>query len=446
MIDPTFGPLARTLPDEGLRRRKHLGFWNPCRTWLPGVGFALVAMVALATPRLAAQVAIQEPAPAQAAPAGMLPPGQLTAPATDIPVRLPAAEGWEAWQILDNKGVGIWTVEAIDLTEAIGSLEVIGLDDLGRAHICTEYSGRWTTRTLGCEGKWLGGLAHGDIDHRLPGKEAYVGSQQGNLYQIVSHAHGVLDYRLIAWLPGREIHTIVVNRQSDEAAPGGELIVFTNPGGIWRVTPTGQDGKFESVFLGDTDGRVRQAVQLPGTEGSPVWATVSRNGKLDAWRFDGAEPVRSGIHHDATMGLGRLALGRSNPGAGTVLYAAHDDGRIIRVEQQPDGLWKAGTIFAGDHGPRGILTGRVTAGAGDGETLVIGGYNQKVQLLQGNGAGWSATTVFEDTDRIHWLGLAEMDGRNGTDEILVSGYGGRIVLLSRPPGYGLDGVRPLAPK
>ena len=31
---------------------------------------------------------------------------------------------------------------------------------------------------------------------------------------------------------------------------------------------------------------------------------------------------------------------------------------------------------------------------------------------------------------------AELDGRNGTDEILLSGYGGRIVLLERPVGYG----------
>ena len=36
----------------------------------------------------------------------------------------------------------------------------------------------------------------------------------------------------------------------------------------------------------------------------------------------------------------------------------------------------------------------------------------------------------------HWLGVAEVDGRNATRELIASGYGSRIVLLSRPPGYG----------
>lgn len=36
--------------------------------------------------------------------------------------------------------------------------------------------------------------------------------------------------------------------------------------------------------------------------------------------------------------------------------------------------------------------------------------------------------------------MAEVDGRNGTRELVGSGYGGRIFLLSRPPGYGLEGV------
>lgn len=35
----------------------------------------------------------------------------------------------------------------------------------------------------------------------------------------------------------------------------------------------------------------------------------------------------------------------------------------------------------------------------------------------------------------------ELDGRNGTDELVVTGYGGRIVLLARPPGYAWGDVR-----
>jgi hypothetical protein len=34
------------------------------------------------------------------------------------------------------------------------------------------------------------------------------------------------------------------------------------------------------------------------------------------------------------------------------------------------------------------------------------------------------------------LAAAELDGRNNTRELLSSGYSGRIILFSRPPGYG----------
>ena len=68
--------------------------------------------------------------------------------------------------------------------------------------------------------------------------------------------------------------------------------------------------------------------------------------------------------------------------------------------------------------------------------MAIFGYSKNVELLTRTDDGWQAETLFEDRDKGHWLSAAELDGRNGTDEILLSGYGARIVLLSRPPGYG----------
>ena len=50
---------------------------------------------------------------------------------------------------------------------------------------------------------------------------------------------------------------------------------------------------------------------------------------------------------------------------------------------------------------------------------------------------WRVETVFGSDDQGHWLTVGELDGRNGTDELVASGYGARMVLLSRPPGYGL---------
>jgi len=68
------------------------------------------------------------------------------------------------------------------------------------------------------------------------------------------------------------------------------------------------------------------------------------------------------------------------------------------------------------------------------------GYSGTVQMLTRTDEGWSVEPVFTDVDRGHWLAVAELDGRNGTDELLCCGYGGRVVMLARPPGFALPGI------
>ena len=102
--------------------------------------------------------------------------------------------------------------------------------------------------------------------------------------------------------------------------------------------------------------------------------------------------------------------------------------------------WKKEIIFAGPQGLRGLVAGRFHENP-EVETLAVFGYSKKVQILYKKpGMPWEVETIFEDRDRGHWLESAELDGRNATDEILGSGYGGRIFMLARPPGYGLKGV------
>ena len=68
--------------------------------------------------------------------------------------------------------------------------------------------------------------------------------------------------------------------------------------------------------------------------------------------------------------------------------------------------------------------------------MAIFGYSRKVELLTRAPDGWQTELIFEDLDKGHWLATAELDGRNGTREIITSGYSGRVVMLSRPPGFG----------
>jgi len=378
------------------------------------------------------------PRPDAGTAAAKTPVARPTADPRDGEVPLPAADGWNAFLLLDNQGVGIWTVKSTQVFEELGCPEVVGLDDKGRCHILVSYSGKWTPMTTIADGSWLGGLAHGDIDPRVPGSELYTGSQKGHLYQVVVHPSSrLVDNRLIVALPGREIHTIVAG-DLDPAVEGAELYVFTVPGGLFRVTPTGPDGTFEVKHLMDLQGRVRDAVVLPARPGAPAEvATVSRAGRLEILRFGPRGAEWSQVHATA-MGMGRIALRPiRDPGDPLVLYTTLDDGRILRHERTSGDAWTTETIYLGPQGPRGVVAGFFGSDPGV-ETVAIYGYSHRIELLTRADGGWRAETIFEDVDQGHWLAVAEVEGRNGTQEIVASGFAGRIVMLSRPVGFVLD--------
>jgi len=354
-------------------------------------------------------------------------------------VPLPSAsEGWNASLVMDNGGTGIWTVKSYDVFPQYASPELVGLDDRGVCHVIVSYSGKWTPLGRVNDGKWLGGLTHGDIDPRISGSELYTGGAQGNLYQVVPYAHGALDNRLIAHFPGKELHTIL-SGDLDPRVEGAELLVFTRPGGLYRVTPTGEHGTFESTLLEVLPGRVRDALLLPARAGhAREIAMVSRAGWFKILTIT-SEGLEWKTVHQEDMGMGRLAMRGGEGGEALVLYAGLDDGRILRHERAAGETWKTETIFAGPQGLRGIAVGQFDPDPAV-ESVAVFGYSGKVQMLTRSSTGWEVETIFVDIDRGHWLGAAELDGRNGTREIIGSGYGGRIFLLSRPPGHGLGGV------
>lgn len=354
-------------------------------------------------------------------------------------VRLPCADGWNASLVIDNDGTGIWTVKPFQVFPQYACPELVGCDDRGRLLVMVSYSGKWTPHPVIEDGRWLGGLTHGDVDPRVDGEELYSGGQNGNLFQVLSYRNGKLDYRQIAEFAGKEIHTIV-SGDLDLRSPGSELLVFTRPGGLYRVAPTGPHGTFATELLAEIPGRIRDAIVLPG-DAAPEIATVARSGEVGLLRIDSDGPHWSTIHR-ATMGKGRLALRPAAPGEPVVLYSTQDDGVVLRHERTARDAWRTEDIYLGPQGLRGIATGRFHADPSV-ESVAVFGYSGRVELLTRGPApddGWSVETLFVDRDKGHWLGVGELDGRNGTDELFGSGYAGRIFLLSRPPGYGRSGV------
>jgi hypothetical protein len=353
-------------------------------------------------------------------------------------VRLEAAAGWRGTLVVDQGPIGVWTVNALKVFPQYACPEIVGLDDAGRLSALWSYSGKWTPVSTVHDGKWLGGLVQADLDPRVAGTELYTGSQSGNLYQVTVHAPAYLDSRVIAQLPGREIHTLV-GGQLDLSTPAPELVVFTNPGGLFvlRARSDGRDG-FEIAHQSELLGRIRDALLLPVEAGQPPQiATVGRHGKLEILSFADGAPRWSTIH-EAPMGTGRLALKPGSTPQSAVLYTVADDGRVWRHERRAQ-AWTSELIYAGPQGMRGLAAGRFDADP-NAETIAVFGYSKEVELLTRRNGVWSAETIFVDRDKGHWLCAAEVDGRNSTDELVAAGYSGRVVLLSRPPGYGLAGV------
>jgi ABC-type transport system substrate-binding protein len=354
-------------------------------------------------------------------------------------VLLPTTSDWKASLILAND-VGVWTVKQMNLIDRFGCPEVVGLDDKGRCIVLVSYSGKWTPLQTVEDGQWLGAIAHEDFDPRYPGAELYVGGKLGNLYQIYAHPEGGFDTRIIARFPGLELHTLALADLRPEQA-GPEMLAFTVAGEIFEVYrngPTTISG-FHTRAIGKLPGRVRELLVLTGeaAEGVQLLA-VLRAGQVSLINY------RSGVlsHRpilQEPMGFGRIARATRIKDR-EVVYVTRDDGVILRLEEQASGPWKRETIYAGPQGPRGITAGRFHEDP-EVESVAVFGYSKKVQMLTRKGEGpWSVETIFEDVDMGHWLSTAELDGRNGTDELLCSGYSGRIVLLSKPEGYGLKGV------
>lgn len=378
---------------------------------------------------------------------GCLAPAPTTEPHPDptvAEVPLPAPAGFNAY-LVHQSDVGIWTVKCLPILERYGCPEIVALDDRGRCTLLISYSGKWTPWLAVQDGLWLGGITHADVDPGRPGNELYVGGQRGNLYQIWPHPQGGFDTNVIAYLPGNEIHTLIAENL-DPTRPGTELLAFTRPGALYQLQPDpAPDNTFSCRRVDTLPGRVRDAAILRSPNGDTIGvATASRDGQLRLLQFDKSQPIWTTLYK-TNSGLGRLAVRPPNPQRPIVLYVTCDDGRIVRLEQRRNGSFDSQIIFTGPQGPRGLAAGRFHEDPAV-ESVAIFGYDTHVQLLtRRDHEQWQAETIFQDTDKGHWLAVGEVDGRNATDELILSGYSARVVLLSRPPGYGIPKQREILP-
>ncbi|MCB9877276.1 MAG: hypothetical protein H6835_06700 [Planctomycetes bacterium] len=402
---------------------------QPCRPQQPPATPNVRTPADMAAPATGAEVV--EPALVTA------PEGPAQDPSKDE-VPLPALSGWRASLVLDQGPVGIWALASLKAFPAYACPEIAALDDKGRLHLLWSYSGKWTPVSTVHDGSWLGGFVHDDLDPRRDGPEIYTGSQTGHLWQVTTHVPVHCSQRLIGSIPGHEIHTLI-GGDLDPQTPGAELLAFTNPGGMFLFRPEANGEGWTMNALGDMPGRIRDAALLPAEPGKPrEIATVGRHGKFEVLTLDGGVPTWRTVH-EAQMGMGRLSLRPDATPDSVIAYSTTDDGRVFRHHRDAQRRWSTELIYIGSQGMRGCAAGRFDADPSV-ETVAVHGYCKRVELLSKRDGEWQVETLFVDRDKGHWIMRGEYDGRNGTDELVATGYSGRIVLLTRPPGYGLPGV------
>ncbi|MBK8974728.1 MAG: hypothetical protein IPM29_02270 [Planctomycetes bacterium] len=357
------------------------------------------------------------------------------------------AEDWRG-ALIHRATSGVWYARVEQVVDDYGPPEAIVADDEGRLTVLSVYSGNWTARSVDPDHQWLAPSRPADVDPRVPGKEIYAGGRAGNVHRVRIVTEAAAGFRLesveIAHVAGEEFHTIVA-ADLQPARAGDELLAFGITGAVFRLEPALRDddpsgSAFALHRVATLPGRVRDAVLVPGSAAmSPRLLGVSRSGDVLAMTL-----ADDGLHwqvlaHEA-MGLGRIALRPVADGDAGVLYVTRDDGVLLRLAIGRDGTLAREVILAGDQGLRGVAAGTFFDDPAR-EAVAVYGYNARVQLVSRAGAGpWQVETIFASEDRGHWLTVGELDGRNGTDELLATGFGGQVVLLARPPGYALPGA------
>lgn len=350
---------------------------------------------------------------------------------------VPAAGGFRAARI-HRAEAGVWYAYVDQVVDAFGQPEVVCADDQGSFKVLTVYSGQWSTNAVVCDGLWLAPSRPADVDPRVPGRELYAAGRAGSVHQVTLRgqpfARFTLEAREIGHAAGEEFHAIVAS----DLVPGGadELLVFGISGAVFQLNAAAAGDSFAMQKVAELPGRVRDVAVLPaeGGTGGPSLLGVCRSGHLLRMRL-----TPSGLEHETVLhedcGLGRIAMGAA-PG---VCYVTRDDGVLLRLVVAANGVVERRPIYAGGQGLRGVAAGRFFA---DGrEAVAVYGYDRRVHLVaRGVDGAFGVETIYEGAQKGHWLAVGELDGRNGTDELVATGFDGDVVLLARPPGYALDGA------
>lgn len=325
-----------------------------------------------------------------------------------------------------------------DATDA--SLQIVGVDQAGDVVHVHYDGGAPRARVVHRHGAELTGLVVADVDASVPGEEIYAGGYAqgdgregtgGVVLQVVLDG-GKTRVRSV-FECGAYVHAIECLEPTTPGEPR-RLLVGTYAGEVHLVTPAAGDAPWTSRLLfrdapsADPEApKIKDIGLLADRSGrAPHEALVvmkmGRAVLLDVERPDAAHLV-----HEEPGGLARVTPDDEG-GAWVVGYFGRvmhfvRDGDRFRVEV----LDQEGT----DSGLRGVVRGRFPLPGGDGAIapLAIFGFHRLCRALVEREGAWDPVTLFRDSERGHTLIAADLLPGNDSDELVLSGYSKRIIVL-----------------
>jgi hypothetical protein len=323
--------------------------------------------------------------------------------------------------------------------------QIVGVDQAGHLVLADlgPAGGTPSGRVLYENRSEMTGLEVADVDPSVPGEEIYAGAYEpgqddvgGWVLEAVVDGDRTKVRRVFT--AGAYVHTI---ESVPPATPGGprRLVVGTYAGEIHVLTPTPGEGEWEHrlvyrdppvsdprpkdprprikdlTLLRDPSGRAMHEVFAVFAGGRAVYADLDR-------------PDSGVIVAEEDGGWGRACRDDA-----TGAYACGYKGRVVHFTRDASNAFAAEVLEqeGTDAGLRGMVTGRFPLPGASDEVapLATFGFHRRCRAILPRAGAWDPVTLFTDTDRGHTLVAADLVPGNDADELVLSGYSKRILVL-----------------
>ncbi|MCG3132934.1 MAG: hypothetical protein HMLKMBBP_00020 [Planctomycetes bacterium] len=323
-------------------------------------------------------------------------------------------------------------------------LQIVGVDQAGHmVHVAFHGGVAPAAAVIYENHSEMTGLCIADADPEVPGEEIYAGCYEpgqdgvgGNVVQVVKAGGGWRARRIFD--AGAYVHGIAA---VPPATPGGpvrlvaatyanELHVLTpHAGGTWTSSLAyGGPRTFADPQPKDPRPRMKDVVILRDPAGRAPHEAFAVVAGGDVVYADLDRPGSAKVVHQEEGGYGRVCVDEAS-GA----YACGYWGRVQHFVRDGAGGWKFDVIDeeGKSSGLRGIVTGRfpLPGTRGGDAPLALYGFHALCRLLVEGEAGYDPVTIFRDSGRGHTQIAADLVPGNDADEIVLSGYSKKIVVL-----------------